>query len=631
MKKEPDHNTETAVADPAIHDDFAFATPEGWRAAAEESLKGTPIDKVLRKATPEGITAEPIYPLDSLDDEHSGWPGGEDFRRGALPYGGKTPAWKTVQVAPSGDTATALAHLSAEKERGLDGCLWPSLPYPLNQENRDAWTALFAALPPDQFAHHFDSHGPCPHGVLLLKEILSGHTATMAPLVWHNDPLSRWATAGHLSESWTSLPRTLADTINKVENLGLGWRVLTIDGLPYANAGASAVEELAAVVASGATYLSRLTALGIAAPAVARHLHVQLATGSDFFMQLAKYRAFRILWHRVLELFGTPDSITHLSLQARTTAYNKSSLAPHTNLLRATTETLAAVLGGCQSVTVDPFRQSADDYDTFSRRVARNISLILREECELTQVIDPAGGSPCVEELTHAVAEKSWSLFQSWMATGGMDAALQAGLPQKAIAATHAERVKQLGQRRFRLVAVNSYPSLDDQPDAPPPAPAATSGHDPIPALTATTLAAPYEALRRRAAACTATVRLINLGAPRDHKARADFSKSFFETMGLKVYSDKGYATAEAALDDSTLTDSPVAVLCSSDTLYPEMAPALAVALKKRQPKLILLLAGAPGECEQAYREAGIDDFIHLKTPHFDFAQNLLDQLEKLS
>jgi methylmalonyl-CoA mutase len=175
-----------------------------------------------------------------------------------------------------------------------------------------------------------------------------------------------------------------------------------------------------------------------------------------------------MLWARAVAVAGGGEQAQRLSLHVRTSRWNKSVLDPYTNLLRTTVEALAGVLGGCDSMQVGAFDEVIRQPDDFSQRIARNTQLILQKECELGRVIDPAGGSWYVEAITADLAGRAWTLFQEVERLGGMEAALRAGFPQKAVAAAALERRKAVHRRRDSIIGVNQYANPKEVALEPP-------------------------------------------------------------------------------------------------------------------------------------------------------------------
>jgi methylmalonyl-CoA mutase len=210
-----------------------------------------------------------------------------------------------------------------------------------------------------------------------------------------------------------------------------------------------------------------------------------------------------MLWARIVAAFGGSEQAQQLTLHARTSAWTKSRADAYNNMLRATSEAFAAVMGGCTSLHVSPFDEALGLPDEFSRRIARNVQIILREECSFARLIDPSGGSWAVERLTDELAREAWALFQELERRGGMAAALAAGFPQAQIAATRSERLNQIALRREVIVGVNMYANLKERPVAARPVDAVALQAERRTALTHYRAAADNEALQAALAALT--------------------------------------------------------------------------------------------------------------------------------
>jgi methylmalonyl-CoA mutase len=399
------------------------------------------------------------------------------------------------------------------------------------------------------------------------------------------------------------------------------------------------------------------------------------ALGSRFFMEVAKLRAARLLWAQVVKAFGGDDDAQKMHLHVRSATFNKTRVDPYVNMLRTTIEGFAGAVGGIDSMDLAPFDMVIGPPDEFSRRVARNQQLILQHEAHLTRVIDPAGGSYFVEMLTDRLARDAWAEFQRIEASGGMAQALQQGIPQQAVAEVAAQRAANIAQRHDIMVGINRYPHRHDQravdatdytslteerAEAIRVYRASVQPHyglDNLKAEKAVALmdtviaafkgkstlgevmaalrddektvqvqpvkrergAALFEALRANADAYTRQhghppqIFLANMGPLKQHKARADFAQGFFQVGGFEVLNPSGFETSQAAAQAALESGAPALVICSTDTTYPEIVPPLVKAIKSGQPETVVILAGYPEDQIDAHRDAGVDEFIHLR------------------
>jgi len=662
-------------------DEFPAATYGQWKQAAEESLKGAPFDKKLITSTPEGIKLQPIYSkadLDALALPES-WPGLPPFVRGAAASGFKAKPWLIAQELPCGCPDKFHAALKSDLMRGQNAVV--VLPDAATRHGADPDEAVcgeglsLATLDDARRAFAGVDLNAAPVLVFAgasalpmvgLLKAFSGRKGFAGAVL--ADPLTEWARDGKLDLSLDDALAELA-VVSKWA-AGKGIRTVGIQANLWADAGGTAVEELAFGLATGAAYFRALAAAGVPEEEIAPRFVMALSLGSNLFMQIAKIRAARLLWDRIVEAFGVKPA--PLFIHGRSSLFNKSVLDPHTNMLRATTEGFAGVIGGVDSMHVAAFDEPARTPDEFSTRIARNIHVILAEECGFAEVADAAGGSWYVESLTIELAKKAWALFQDVEKHGGMAVALREGFPQQAVAVSAKARLDAVSKRREAVLGVNLFPNPTETPLAPNPDDAekksrslssvrkggvslasasvdevakafkagATIGEISkalprkgasmpeiarVPALRA---AEGYEKLRAAAHGHPPQVWLAKFGAPKQSKARADFSSGFFAAGGYDVRQQTaGAKSVEEALDQAVASKAPVVVVCSTDDTYPEIIPAFVPALKAKLPGVKVLLAGYPADQIEAHKASGVDDFIHLKVDCLAFLTTLHKEL----
>lgn len=278
------------------------------------------------------------------------------------------------------------------------------------------------------------------------------------------DPLGEWLRTGSLPVALAQLYDEMAVLTSWATSHAPGLQTVAVHGDLFHNAGGSAVQELAFSVAAGAEYLRELLSRNLAIDDIAPRLRFTFALGPNFFMEIAKLRAARMLWSKVVGEFGGGEEAQKMRIHARTSIWNKTIYDPYVNLLRATTEAFSGIAGGCGSLHVGAFDEPAGMPSDFSRRIARNTQIILKEEGHLDRVIDPAGGSWYVETLTRQVAEKAWKLFQEVEALGGMFRALEKGFPQEHISEAAKKRAENVAKRKDKIIGTNIYPNLQEEP-----------------------------------------------------------------------------------------------------------------------------------------------------------------------
>jgi methylmalonyl-CoA mutase len=277
------------------------------------------------------------------------------------------------------------------------------------------------------------------------------------------DPLAILASSGtlpyFLEHTYDEMALTTAWAASKAPHLA----TLAVSSVGYHEGGGGAVEELAFGMATGVAYLRAMQARGIAIETAARHLRFQFAIGSQFFIEIAKLRAARLLWSQIVAAFGGDTDAQKMWIDGRTAHSNKATSDPSINILRGTTEALAAALGGVDTLHVAPFDEPIRQPDDFSRRIARNTQIILQAESHLTRLIDPAGGAYAVEYLTDQLARRAWGLFQEVEGMGGMAAALQAGFPQARIKKLAEQLEAKIESGEMILVGVNRYANEEEE------------------------------------------------------------------------------------------------------------------------------------------------------------------------
>jgi methylmalonyl-CoA mutase len=644
--------TAPAAATEKLASEFPANTHDEWKAAAEKLLKGAPFEKIMLTQTPEALTLQPIYERAVLDalPAAATLPGAAGYLRGTTAAGYRATPWDVAQEIPYSDPATFNAALLRDLDAGLNAVsINFTGPNALRLNSAKDIVTAFNKVIPDALSWHFHAGERAPDVFKLFYAWLAAYNAKIANIRGglNFDPLGTLAATGSLASPLERVREKegaydkLASTL-KIAAANLpGFTSVGVNTRAYHNAGAGAVEELGIALATGVEYLRALGKRGVDASSAASRTAFHFAIGGNFFIELAKLRAARPLWARIVAEFGGDAKSQAMRQHARTGLFNKTKHDPYVNILRTTTEALGGVLGGVESLTVGTFDEIVRVPEDASRRVARNTQVILREECELTSVIDPAGGSWYVEQLTDDIARKAWEFFQKIEEKGGAAAALQSGFIQDAIAATRKGREKLLGQRRTSLVGTNQYPNIAEKPlpagdivNAPAPAAAAGApAGTTAPALPDTRLAAPYEALRAAAAAYKATnghgpkIHLANIAALRRHKARADFIRGFFETGGFEIAGAEGSTDPAVIAAKAAESGAQIVVICGHDEDYAVHVPAVCRAVKARTPGVTLLLAGNPGESEAAYKEAGLDSFIFVKSDNYATNRQYLQKL----
>jgi methylmalonyl-CoA mutase len=632
--------------------EFPAADRAQWRALVDKVLKGADFERRLVRGSYDGILVQPLYTAEDAAGlgVAAGLPGARPHVRGATPAGTVQGGWDIRQRHAHPDPATANAQILEDLERGvtsirlrLDRALTAGGDAPdgiVALEAADLERAL-AGVYLDLAPVALDAGGRFAEAAEWLLALLRRRgldpAAVRAEL--DADPLGT-AVAGEAIDLDAATGQATA-LAREVAGTWPGLATLLADGRPYHAGGATEAQELACGVATGIFYLRALGEAGLAPAAAAGQVAFALAADADFFLTVAKLRAFRRLWGRVLEVAGAAEAMPGLRLHAETATRMLSRRDPYVNLLRATVATFAAAAGGATSITVLPFDHALGLPDAFARRTARNTQLVLLEESNLGRVIDPAGGSWYVEAMTEQLAEKAWALVQEIERQGGMLAALRTGWPQALVARSWALRLKNLATRRDPITGVSEFPDLHETPRHPvrpdvgalvaaarsrlgAPAPVA-SGIAPIPARR---LAEPLERLRDRSDAVLVRtgerprVFLCNLGRLAEFTARATFARNLFEAGGFEAVTSEPVASLEDVGHAFKASGARLAAICSSDENYATMAEGAARALKAAHAARVYLM-GRPSEEQRAgWQAAGIDEFVFA-------GANVLETLER--
>ncbi|MEV7503765.1 methylmalonyl-CoA mutase subunit beta [Streptomyces sp. NPDC093018] len=583
--------------------EFPDATHEQWQRLVEGVLRksgkevsGAAAEDALSTTLEDGLRTRPLYTArDTAPDP--GLPGFAPFVRGARPEGGVADGWGVRQR----HTTLADGAVLADLENGGTS-LWLALGeggIPLADLGR-ALEGVYLDLAPVVLDAGRDTAEAAETLLALYADKGVEPRAVRGNL--GGDPLGYEARTGAAQDfaPYAALAARCAETYP-------GLRALTVDALPYHEAGGSAAQELGASLATGVAYLRALTEAGLSVEQAAGQLEFRYAATADQFLTIAKLRAARRLWARVAEVSGAPGAQTQ---HVVTSPVMMSRRDPWVNMLRTTVATLAAGVGGADSVTVLPFDHALGLPDAFARRIARNTSTILIEESYLARVIDPAGGSWYVERLTAELAEAGWEFFRTIERDGGQAAVLRSGRLRTDLATTWAERSKKLAKRREPITGVSEFPLLAEKPVEREPAPQAPSG-----GLPRVRRDEAFEELRARSDAHLAAtgarprIFLATLGSAAEYTARASFAANLFQAGGIEPVS-------EGTFEDSGATE---AVLCSGDATYAERAEETAAALRAAGARQVFL-AGR-GEY------AGVDRHVFAGCDAVDVLSATLDRM----
>ena len=691
-------------------DEFTPPTDEEWKAACEALLKGAPFEKKMFTKTYEGITFDPMYTRKHTEDilPKGVMPGMGDYLRGVDAAGYIGKPWGIAQACDETLPAENNELLRHEHDKGatiyhivLDTASRTGVDARQAETVGDTGTSvttvedmhvLLTGLDLAKFPLYVYAGA---NAVPLLALVAAARRASgeeMAEVrgIVGADPIGALAADGKLPASLDAHYDSLAAAARWATVNAPHLRTVFVRSDVYSNGGANDVQEVASVLATATAYLRALCERGLTTDEAASQIAFAFSMGANFFLQIAKLRAVRPLWAQIVGAFGGSAEAQKMRIHARPALFFKTIYDPYVNMLRNTTEIFSGVVGGIDSFESAPFDEPIRKGDEFSRRIARNVQIMLQEEFGLLQPIDPAGGSWAVETLTRQMKEKIWAEFQRIEKEGGIIAALRAGSLQESVAAVLAARFKNADLRRDRIVGNNMYPnmtetlletraedtaalkaqrtadidaylsdidvkhrdealaSLRQAHSVDHAVEAALAGATIAELMTAVTegngaetvtAIAPhrwserFEQLRRRTEDYKAEkndnvkIFLANMGPIPQHKARADFTTGFLQVGAFEVLGNDGFKTVEEAADAARASGADAVVICSTDATYPEIVPALAPKLHEVLPKARVFLAGAaPKDLLETYKEAGIDEYISVRANCYEILESLQKQ-----
>jgi len=654
--------------------EFEPTTTDEWEKILKRDLKGADYKQKLTWKSIEGFEVLPFYRQEDL----------ENLSRIQQKIDIDTPAkWEMCEPVDAADPKMANRQAKEAVEAGA-GSLWITLQLHADEgmlggditgthiQNLEHLNTLLDGIDLQKTGIVFDSGAGSPGLLGLVKAFLrsseethhgSSVSRSSSPfkrgvISFMFDPFTFMAHRGRLPLPGEELDSVIHQMVSEDE-----FMTLAADGAFYHNCGATIVQELGIALSIGSEFLARVPQTE--REKTARQFWMYLAAGSLYFPEIAKLRAGRLLWNRVLDGYEIEDRDT-LTIHCTTSAWNKAIADPHTNMLRATTEATSAAVAGVNRITVHPYNSHFEEPDTFSRRIARNAHHILDEEVHLSMVENPADGSYYIEVLTDEIAKKAWKFFQLIEKQGGFQKAIEGNIIQGEIGRSRLKKDEALATRKLAMTGVNITPDTEQelpkelyrstsvdslhQSDAEPEIDTdnliesltnalgdnATLG-DVInsflqpqkqlyPALK------PYRAAQRFEEIRVATqnfeqkrgkkvkVQLIPVGDPKMRKARATFSRNFLGCAGFEIKNPLGYETIDEAAGKLRDSDFDIFVLCGSDDAYPDLVKSFCDHFGNGS---LTILAGNPREKAEDYRETGIDFFIYMGV-------NMIEVLEEI-
>ncbi|PLR76505.1 methylmalonyl-CoA mutase [Bacillus sp. V3-13] len=611
---------------------FSGVTMEEWQRKAEQSLKGKTVDS-LATNTYESIVLKPLYSREEGSGSESQYPGQPDFRRGINPLAIVANGWHIAQKITYTDETDLRKKLEDSLKKGQSAVSFDI------SEHLDKNLPFILEGIYDRYPFSIDAKDRQSHFLNALLHLSDSRNDSVTGFVGM-DPVAVLLERGGLPVKLEIVYKNWAELIEKTDEKLPNLKTVLVDTIPVHNGGGNAVQELAVALATGSYHIQQLLENGMDLEKILEKIVFKVAVGANFFMEVAKLRAARLLWLKVAEAFGAGPGSGKAVIAAETSAFTKTVYDPHVNMLRSGNEAFAAVLGGVQYLHVSPYNDPEGSPNPLAERIARNTQLLLKEEAYLNKVADPAGGSWYIEQLTDELAKKAWEMFLEIDEKNGIADVLRSGWLQEKVAEVNRQRNEDIFTRKQSIIGTNVYANLQDVPLRPKhedelPSREGNRAADTITPIKKSRLAVPYEELRMRAGKIEAekgikpAVGLICLGALKEYKGRADFAAGFAAAAGVDSNRSKPIDSIDDVFSFIEETGLGHYCLCGSNERYSSEGIETARLLKSRYPKIKLYLAGLPDGTEQdGWRRAGIDEFIHMRSNCYATLSSMLEEME---
>ena len=598
--------------------EFQAPTTQEWLDKIQVDLKGADFNKRLVWRTNEGFNVQPFYRREDVLKLKTpeALPGEFPFVRGNKKDNNE---WYVRQNILAEDAAAANAKALDVLNKGIDSL---GFKIPGEKVSEEFIDTLLNNIECEYIELNVTT---CKRHTLELAEILKAYFEKKgydkAKLVGSIDfdPIEKIVMKGKDVTPLLDVTARLVEAFKDYPQ----FRCVTVNSEALNNAGAYIVQERGYALAWGNEYLQLLTEAGIDADLAASKIKFNMGVSENYFMELAKFRAARMLWAQIVKQYEPKcDESCKMVVNATTSKYNQTLFDSYVNLLRSQTEAMSAALAGIHSMVVTPFDAPYEQPNDFSERIARNQQLLLKEECHFGAVVDPGAGSYYIEHLTDSLAVEGWKIFLQVEEDGGFLAAAKEGKVQDVINATNVKRHGDAAKRKEFILGTNQFPNFTEVSDGKTARQCACCCQEEqtdFKAVKATRLAADFEDLRIHTENTRVPVAfMLTIGNLAMRQARAQFSCNFLACAGYKVVDNLGFKTVEEGVDAALKANADIVVICSSDDEYAEYA---IPAFKYLDNRAMFVVAGAPA-CMEDLKAAGIENFIHVRC-------NVLDTLRE--
>ena len=613
-----------------LFSDFSPVSTQEWMDKITVDLKGADFEKKLVWKTNEGFKVKPFYRQEDLEGLKTteGLPGQYPYIRGIKK---DDNTWFIRQDITVNDAAEANSKALDILNKGVDSLGFQIKAKELNAEYLDT---LLKDICCECVELNFST---CQRHMLQLAQLLvayfqkKGYAPEKLKGSLNFDPISKMMQKGKDVSAVIATGKELVETLAAYPH----FRCIAVNSVQLNNAGAYIYQELGYALAWGNEYLNQLVEAGVPAALAAKKIKFNFGISSNYFMEIAKFRAARMLWADIVKQYapkcprtdckntgadGTCYCACKMVAHAETSNFNLTLFDAHVNLLRTQTEAMSAAIAGVNSITVSPFDKAYETPDDFSERIARNQQLLLKEESHLNRIVDPAAGSYYIENLTVAIAKQAWDLFLAVEEAGGMLQAVKAGSIQEAVNQSNKARHEAVSKRKEILLGTNQYPNFnelagDKRPlDGCKKCGCGGEAHEEegtLAKLETARAASEFEALRLETENSGKRPKafMLTIGNLAMRQARAQFSCNFLACAGYQVIDNLGFASVEEGIEAAMKAQADIVVICSSDDEYAEYA---IPAFKALNGRAMFIVAGAPA-CMEELKAAGIENFIHVR------------------
>lgn len=613
-----------------LFSDFSPVSTQEWMDKITVDLKGADYEKRLVWKTNEGFKVKPFYNKEDLESLKTteALPGTFPYLRGIKK---DDNTWYIRQDINVENAKEANKKALDVLMKGVDSLAFKIKAKELSTEYIET---LLSGIKADIVELNFYTcQGHTLKLAKLLVEYFQQQKYDLDKIIGsvNFDPMEKILTKGKDTSSLLTIAKELVETLAVLPK----FRCISVNAIQLNNAGAYISQELGYALAWGNEYLNQLVEAGVPAELAAKKIKFNFGISSNYFMEIAKFRAARMLWANIVKEYNPQCTCTNCNCadtipggicpcackmiaHAETSTFNLTLFDAHVNLLRTQTEAMSAALAGVHSITVTPFDKVYQTSDEFAERIARNQQLLLKEETHISKVIDPAAGSYYIENITDSIAKEAWKLFLQIEDEGGFLAAAKAGSIQAAINESGKARHIAVAKRKEILLGTNQYPNFGETANGKDPLATCgcCKGHEqkcehPFATLNITRAAADFEALRLQTETAVKRPKafMLTIGNLAMRQARAQFSCNFLACAGYEVIDNLGFAGVEEGVEAAMKAEADIVVLCSSDDEYAEYA---IPAFKALNGKAIFIIAGAPA-CMEELKAAGIENFIHVR------------------